>query len=161
MDWLPWNISHFTKASTTFWPPKPMPMWRPPIGCFTTAVSSYTPTSICPTPNRVRAALLGLFLKKFCSVPREDHFFVTDTTTKLPCFSKDLSTERFDLLLDLSSWMRCHHNAQVETDRAMLFYLDIQGKGRSWLRPSPKLGYRMQTSKRSPLFWLSHLCQAG
>ena len=52
------------------------------------------------------------------------------TTTKtLPSFAKELSSERFDVLLDLSSWMQSWSSAIEDTHHCDEDYLELQEEG--------------------------------
>lgn len=49
--------------------------------------------------------------------------------TTLPTFAKSLTEAQFDVLLDLSSWMRSHYNAIEDTHHCEPDYLDLQMQG--------------------------------
>ena len=44
-------------------------------------------------------------------------------------FAKTLSAKRFDVLLELSSWMQSQHNALMDTNPRDEAYLGIQDEG--------------------------------
>ena len=44
-------------------------------------------------------------------------------------FAKTLSAKRFDVLLELSSWMQSQHNALIDTNPCDEAYLGIQDEG--------------------------------
>lgn len=54
---------------------------------------------------------------------------MTTNTMSIPSFCKGMSEEKFDLLLDLSSWMKSNHDALIETNHCDESYLDIQREG--------------------------------
>lgn len=47
----------------------------------------------------------------------------------LPAFAYTLTTEKFDVLLDLSTWMRSNQRAVEETHHCDVDYLDLQEEG--------------------------------
>ena len=49
--------------------------------------------------------------------------------TTLPAFAKALNEKQFDVLLDLTSWMRSHYNAIEDTHHCEPGYLDLQQDG--------------------------------
>ena len=51
------------------------------------------------------------------------------TASTLPSFCRGMSDERFDELLDLSSWMRSWSHALEHTSHCDEFYLDLQEDG--------------------------------
>ena len=51
------------------------------------------------------------------------------TTSSLPSFARGLTDERFDVLLDLSSWMRSWSYSLEHTHHCDESYLDIQEDG--------------------------------
>ena len=51
------------------------------------------------------------------------------TPRTLPAFCKGMSSERFDILLDLSSWMSSWSNAIEDTHHCDEDFLDLQEQG--------------------------------
>ena len=49
--------------------------------------------------------------------------------TTLPTFARSLTETQFDVLLDLSSWMRTHQHQLEETHHCEPSYLDLQEEG--------------------------------
>ena len=66
---------------------------------------------------------------------------MTMTKTTLPSFAKGLSKEKFETLLDLSTWMQQWNSALMETNHCEPEFQELQEEGEELAKACKEAGF--------------------